>query len=130
MQKSDIIIGHTYAAKVSSQLTRVRITGESRHGGWDAVNLATGRNVRIKSAARLRWMVPRYDDVDRVTLADAAVIARAIRQTAGCENHEQATIAWLHQAGWMANRTCGQQQEIEAEVRRLLIEQEAEPCTT
>jgi len=32
----------------------VRITGTSGHGGWDAVNEATGKKVRIKSAQRLR----------------------------------------------------------------------------
>lgn len=67
MEKNQVIIGHTYAAKVSGQVVRVRITSESRYGGWDAVNLATGRAVRIKSAARLRWRVPRYDDVEAET---------------------------------------------------------------
>ena len=32
----------------------VRIDRESPYGGWDATNLATGRSVRIRTAARLR----------------------------------------------------------------------------
>ena len=35
----------------------MRVTGESRFGGWDAVNVKTGRSVRIKSAQRLRAAV-------------------------------------------------------------------------
>lgn len=49
MKKADVQIGHTYPAKVSGRLARVRITGESPYGGWDAVNVATRRAVRIKS---------------------------------------------------------------------------------
>lgn len=54
MRKAEVRVGGTYVAKVSGSLTHVRLTGESRYGGWDAVNCQTGRAVRIKSAARLR----------------------------------------------------------------------------
>lgn len=54
MKKDEVKIGGTYQAKVSGRLTEVRITGESRHGGWDAVNVLTNKKVRIKTAARLR----------------------------------------------------------------------------
>ena len=54
MKKSEIEIGTTYIAKVSGVLAKVRITGESPCGGWRGKNLATGREVRIRSAARLR----------------------------------------------------------------------------
>jgi len=54
MKKRDIEIGNTYIAKVSGVLAKVRITGESPYGGWHGKNLATGREVRIRSAARLR----------------------------------------------------------------------------
>lgn len=57
MKKRDVKIGATYVAKVSDRLTEVRITGESPHGGWDAVNAKTNRTVRIKSAQRLRRRV-------------------------------------------------------------------------
>jgi hypothetical protein len=54
MKKADVQIGGTYVAKVSGNLVTVRIDRESPYGGWDAVNLSTGRSVRIRSAARLR----------------------------------------------------------------------------
>ncbi len=57
MKKHEVRIGGIYVAKVSGALTRVRIDRESRYGGWEAVNLATHRPVRIRSAARLRWEV-------------------------------------------------------------------------
>ncbi len=54
MRKRNVRIGTTYIVKVSGKLTRVRITGESPHGGWSGTNLATGREIRIRTAARLR----------------------------------------------------------------------------
>jgi hypothetical protein len=54
MLKREVTIGTTYIAKVSGVLAKVRITGESPYGGWLGKNLATGREVRIRSAARLR----------------------------------------------------------------------------
>jgi hypothetical protein len=54
MKKNEITIGGVYAAKVSGKVVPVRITGENPHGGWDGVNVATKRAVRIKSAQRLR----------------------------------------------------------------------------
>jgi hypothetical protein len=43
----------TFVANVSGNRTTVRILGESLHGGWNAENTATGREVRIRTAARL-----------------------------------------------------------------------------
>ena len=57
MRKADVSVGHCYSAKVSGKLTYVRLDRESRYGGWDATNLATGRSVRIKTAGRLRRVV-------------------------------------------------------------------------
>ena len=54
MRKNQVTISGLYAAKVSGTVVPVRITGESPYGGWDAVNVKTGRKVRIRSAARLR----------------------------------------------------------------------------
>lgn len=54
MKKTDVEIGKTYAAKVSGKIVPVRILRTSRHGGWVAENTRTGREVRIRSAARLR----------------------------------------------------------------------------
>jgi hypothetical protein len=54
MKKQDVQIGSTYIAKVSRVLAKVRINRESPYGGWYGTNLATGREVRIRGAARLR----------------------------------------------------------------------------
>jgi len=54
MRRADVRIGGVYTAKVSGRVTRVRLDRESRYGGWDATNVATGRSVRVKTAARLR----------------------------------------------------------------------------
>jgi hypothetical protein len=54
MKKCEVEIGTTYVVKVSGVLAKVRITGESPYGGWRGKNLATGREIRIRSAARLR----------------------------------------------------------------------------
>lgn len=54
MKKKDVVVGKHYTAKISGKLTTVRLDNESRFGGWDATNINTGREVRIKSAAKLR----------------------------------------------------------------------------
>jgi hypothetical protein len=57
MKKKDVKIDGLYAARVSGKLAAVRIIAESPYGGWDAINTQTQRDVRIKSAARLRFPV-------------------------------------------------------------------------
>lgn len=54
MLKSQVAIGKTYVAKVSNSLVRVRLDSVCQYGGWNATNLDTNRQVRIKSAAKLR----------------------------------------------------------------------------
>ena len=54
MKKQDVQTGLIYIAKVSGVLAKVRITRPSPYGGWHGTNLATGREVRIRGAARLR----------------------------------------------------------------------------
>jgi len=54
MKKNEVVVGGRYLAKVSGRVVPVRITGESRYGGWEAVNAETNRAVRIKSPQRLR----------------------------------------------------------------------------
>jgi hypothetical protein len=54
MRKDEVEIGGVYAAKVSRRVVSIRIDRESPYGGWDATNLATGRTVHVRSAARLR----------------------------------------------------------------------------
>ena len=54
MKKRDVEIVSHYVAKISGRLTVVRVYDESPYGGWDATNVATGRAVRIRTAAKLR----------------------------------------------------------------------------
>ena len=54
MKKNEVKIGRVYTAKVTNKVVQIRIDAESRYGGWDATNLATGKKVRIQSAQRLR----------------------------------------------------------------------------
>lgn len=64
MRAKDVTIGQRYIAVVSGRLATVRIVKEAagfcdhrsrcRFGGWHAINTETGREVRIKTAARLR----------------------------------------------------------------------------
>ena len=57
MKKNEVKVGRVYTAKVTNKVVQVRIDAESRYGGWDATNLATGKKVRIQSAHRLRAAV-------------------------------------------------------------------------
>src|SRR5689334_17912125 len=63
MQKQNIKVGSTYIVKVSGTLARVRITREHVRGGWYGTNLATGREIRIRTAARLRSEVPPAQEI-------------------------------------------------------------------
>lgn len=55
MKRSQVQVGGVYAVKVSGKVARVRLTRESVYGGWDGQNLDTGREVRVKTAGRLRY---------------------------------------------------------------------------
>ena len=57
MKKNQVTIGNVYTAKVSGKLARVRITGESPHGGWVGLNIDTKRKVRVKTAGRLQRQI-------------------------------------------------------------------------
>lgn len=57
MKKDEVKIGETYTAKVTDKVVPVRIDNENPRGGWDATNLVTNKQVRIKSAQRLRGRV-------------------------------------------------------------------------
>lgn len=65
MLKKEVEIGGVYKAKVSGVVTEVRIIAEKlspsymkqRRVQYRAINLSTGREVTIKSAAKLRERV-------------------------------------------------------------------------
>lgn len=54
MKKSEVEVGKTYTVKVSGKLQPVMLTSVSQYGGWYGINTATKRDVRIRSAAKLR----------------------------------------------------------------------------
>ena len=54
MKKDEVQIGATYQVSVTGKLAPVRIVRGNPHGGWNGVNVDTKREVRIKSAQRLR----------------------------------------------------------------------------
>ncbi|MGD0774906.1 MAG: hypothetical protein ABSC05_18995 [Candidatus Solibacter sp.] len=58
MQKHNVHLGTTYIVKVSGTLAKVRLTREHPRGGWYGINLTTGREIRIRTAARLRMEAP------------------------------------------------------------------------
>ncbi len=66
MQKHNVKIGTTYIVKVSGTLAKVRVTREHPRGGWYGTNLATGREIRIRTAARLRSEEIHCGEVRRV----------------------------------------------------------------
>jgi len=61
MKKADVKVGSVYAAKVSGKVVPVRIDAENPRGGWTGTNQATGKQVRIKSAQRLRYAMAKKD---------------------------------------------------------------------
>lgn len=54
MKSKDAILGNVYIVKVSNNLVPVRLEQPSIYGGWVGRNMKTGREVRIKTAAKLR----------------------------------------------------------------------------
>jgi hypothetical protein len=81
MQKSEVTIGGVYTAKVTNKLVQVRIDAQSRYGGWDATNLATGKKVRIKSPAKLRAAVGGDSAATGATKAKGGKKAKATATT-------------------------------------------------
>jgi len=65
MKKSEVEIGKTYIVKVSGYLTHVRIISESPFGGWNGRSLATGQEIRIQTAARLRSEVKPAEEITK-----------------------------------------------------------------
>ena len=58
MKKDEVKVGGVYTVMVSDKLVPVRIDAEHASGkGWVGTNVQTGRQVRVKSAQRLRGAV-------------------------------------------------------------------------
>ena len=54
MKQRDLVLGLVDAAKVSGTVQPVRLVAQSPSGGWVGCNLRTGRQVRSRTAAKLR----------------------------------------------------------------------------
>ena len=59
MKKSTVKLHELYAARVSGEVVPVRLDKDNPHGGWDGTNMRTKKQVRIKSAQRLRGLWPK-----------------------------------------------------------------------
>lgn len=57
MKKKDVVVGATYAVKVSGKIVPVRVYATHHAGGWYGLNTYTDREVRIRTAGRLRHRV-------------------------------------------------------------------------
>ena len=57
MKKQDVVLGQVDAVKLSGRIEPVRLVWDSPHGGWIGRNLRTGRVVRTRTAAKLRYPV-------------------------------------------------------------------------
>jgi len=77
MQQDQVQIGKTYAAKVTDKIAPVRIDSENEHGGWNATNLRTNKQIRIKTAQRLRNEITVPDD-DPAKAEEALQAAAAV----------------------------------------------------
>lgn len=55
MTRAQVHIGRIYAVKVSGKIQPVKIIRELSIGGWEATNTNTGREIRIRSAVKLRY---------------------------------------------------------------------------
>jgi len=62
MRKKDVAIGKTYAVNVAGRLVPVRVDATSPYGGWVGTNVFSGRRIRLRTAARLRFEVVQRDD--------------------------------------------------------------------
>lgn len=54
MKQKDVVVGATYIVKVSGRLVSVRLDRNCEYGGWYGTNTMTGREIRIRTAAKLR----------------------------------------------------------------------------
>jgi hypothetical protein len=61
MKKRDVVLGQVYAVKVGGRIQPVRVIAESQCGGWVGRNEQTGREIRIRSAAKLRARLEKVD---------------------------------------------------------------------
>ena len=121
MKKDEVQIGATYQVSVTGKLAPVRIVRENPHGGWNGVNVDTKREVRIKSAQRLRKRLdakprglpserlgvpPTTPDVDaKVKAAEAAAATAPIQAAQDAPGAAQAQEASTDAGGTTGRAT-------------------------
>ena len=107
MKKNDVTIGQTYVVKVSGKLAPVRLVSESRYGGWNGVNVKTNRDIRIKSAAKLRRVYSPKSDRPRIAVSCDQCVMLSINGHAchetGCPNSSK---TWIPERGWIKFVEC------------------------
>jgi hypothetical protein len=54
MRREQVQLGQTYVAKINGHLQPVRVLRESIWGGWDCRDRVSGREIRVKTSAKLR----------------------------------------------------------------------------
>lgn len=54
MQAKDIFVGQIYLVKISGKIQKIKIVRSCPSGGWIATNLTTGRDIRLRTGARVR----------------------------------------------------------------------------
>lgn len=86
MKKANVILGGVYIMKVSDRIARVRLTAISPYGGWVGKNEQTGREIRIRSAQRLRHPATAAPDAKVYWLCDDPAHQR--RYAAPCDHPE------------------------------------------
>jgi hypothetical protein len=98
MKNKDVEIGKVYRVKVNGSVQDVRISCQNPHGGWDGINLATKRAVRIKSPQRLRGLADRPAKRQKI-------VSLAEYEAQGKQDHQDAatTTARKQRAKAVAN---------------------------
>lgn len=136
VKKADVKVGDVYAMKVSGKLTRVRIdevlplgrvltgrTHRSKHSGWLGTNLNTNKQVRIKSAAKLRLHIPQAASTLEGDLRQIADDGRHGRTTPEQQDERHAkTLARAQLERIEASYVESITPEKQAEARKLIAE--------
>ena len=61
MKKNQVNMGDVFGVKVSGRVVPVKILGKCWNGGWNGWNQRTRRQVRIRTAGRLRFKIAEYN---------------------------------------------------------------------
>lgn len=96
MKKAEVVLEKVYSVKVSGRIQPVLITGKSRFGGWDGININTGKPIRIKTAAKLQGVFEAVDSSSRTrkhrnTKTEAEQEADAILEKYANQNNGRQT---------------------------------------